>query len=190
MARVTAPNRGYSGISAGVQFKDGVGETDNPAALAYFRQAGYGIDGDPPVPQAPPEADARAHTGPEAIGTRLRDAAVDPRASDFLPPTNAGEADPHGPRVVAPGIHAHETGPIVPGPVPRGNQAQEEKETAVDQAVFVEQLDVADVVGGTRPTQSARKAEWVDFAVARGMRRRDAEALTVAEIQDRYPEGG
>lgn len=35
------------------------------------------------------------------IGTPLRDAAVDPRPGDFLVPTNAGLADPHGPRVVA-----------------------------------------------------------------------------------------
>lgn len=34
-------------------------------------------------------------------GTRIRDAAVDPLPTDFLPPTNAGEADPHGPEVIA-----------------------------------------------------------------------------------------
>jgi hypothetical protein len=31
----------------------------------------------------------------------IRDAAVDPRPEDFLPPTNAGQANPHGPEVVA-----------------------------------------------------------------------------------------
>ena len=31
----------------------------------------------------------------------MRDAAVDPRPKDLLPPTNAGHADPHGPDVIA-----------------------------------------------------------------------------------------
>lgn len=39
------------------------------------------------------------------VGTPLRDAAVDPRPGDFLPPTNAGEpgpeGNPHGPSVVS-----------------------------------------------------------------------------------------
>lgn len=38
-------------------------------------------------------------------GTRLRDAAVDPRPEDYRPPTNAGEpgelGNPHGPHVIA-----------------------------------------------------------------------------------------
>ena len=42
------------------------------------------------------------------LGTPLRDAAVDPRPGDHLPPTNAGEpgpfGNPHGPTVVAPGL--------------------------------------------------------------------------------------
>ena len=44
MFKVRAPNRTHSGISAGVSFVAGVGHTDNPAALAYFRRAGYGIE--------------------------------------------------------------------------------------------------------------------------------------------------
>ncbi len=33
-------------------------------------------------------------------GTPTRDGAVDPRAHDFMGPTNAGKANPHGPLVV------------------------------------------------------------------------------------------
>lgn len=48
----------------------------------------------------------------EQVGTKLRDAAVDPRPGDFLPPTNAGEpgqlGNPHGPTVVSPQIHGSE----------------------------------------------------------------------------------
>jgi hypothetical protein len=35
------------------------------------------------------------------LGTPLRDAAVDPKPEDFLPPTYAGQANPHGPHVVS-----------------------------------------------------------------------------------------
>ena len=51
------------------------------------------------------------------VGSPLRDAAVDPKPWDFLPPTNAGEADPHGPLVVAPGIHGVGPKPIRGGEV-------------------------------------------------------------------------
>ncbi len=43
MATILAPNKSHNGISAGVRFTAGVGETDNPAALAYFGKAGYTI---------------------------------------------------------------------------------------------------------------------------------------------------
>lgn len=41
---------------------------------------------------------------PDRTGTPLRDGAVDPRPDDYLGPSNAGEADPHGPLVVNPGL--------------------------------------------------------------------------------------
>jgi hypothetical protein len=51
--------------------------------------------------------DLAQHAGP-----KLRDAAVDPRPGDFLPPSNAGvpgpEGNPHGPMVVAPELRAIE----------------------------------------------------------------------------------
>ena len=40
---VKSPVEGYSGISAGVQFKDGVGTTDNPNAAAWLRSKGYEV---------------------------------------------------------------------------------------------------------------------------------------------------
>ena len=39
--------------------------------------------------------------GEVQIGTPLRDASVDPQPDDYVVPTNAGEADPHGPAVRA-----------------------------------------------------------------------------------------
>lgn len=44
MAKVKTPVEGYSGTVAGVEFKDGAGETDNAGALAYFARHGYEID--------------------------------------------------------------------------------------------------------------------------------------------------
>jgi hypothetical protein len=137
--------------------------------------------------------------GEQVVGTRLRDAAVDPRPEDFLPPTNAGEADPHGPLVVAPGIHASETGPIHPGDVHVDDTAkQEEQETALAEAVFVRNEDVTEATRAAaegeeaqrehRPAQSAPKAEWVDYAILRGVSREDAESMTKADLIAAYTE--
>ena len=42
--KVYAPNMQYNGISAGVQFVDGVGETADPRKLHWFRTHGYAVD--------------------------------------------------------------------------------------------------------------------------------------------------
>lgn len=63
MPRVKTPVEGFSGVVAGVAFTDGVGETDNPTALSYFRRHGYGIGSKPPV--VPTAGDAR--TGVEQL---------------------------------------------------------------------------------------------------------------------------
>jgi hypothetical protein len=44
MFTVRAPNTAHNGITAGVRFTAGVGQTDSPAALAYFARAGYTIE--------------------------------------------------------------------------------------------------------------------------------------------------
>lgn len=44
MAKIYAPNKQYSGISAGVAFAKGVGETNNPALLEWFRDHGYTVE--------------------------------------------------------------------------------------------------------------------------------------------------
>lgn len=41
--KVTAPVVGFSGVVANVEFVDGVGETDNPTAVAYFKRHGYDV---------------------------------------------------------------------------------------------------------------------------------------------------
>lgn len=42
--RITTPVKDFTGEVAGVAFARGVGHTSNPAALNYFRSAGYGVE--------------------------------------------------------------------------------------------------------------------------------------------------
>lgn len=191
MTRIHAPVRTYNGVSAGVRFTDGVGETDDAAAISYFTRAGYGI-GRPAGTPAPAPAPV-SQPATVQLGAPLRDAAVDPMPQDFLPPTNAGEADPHGPLVVSPQLHGSETGPIRPGDVFVDDIArQQAAETALAQAVFVDHQDVgeATVAAGDSarnevPGVNARKADWVTYAEASGIPRDEAEDLTIAEIKSR-----
>ena len=45
--KVFAPNRQYTGISASVSFCNGVGETENPRLLHWFKSHGYEVEGLP-----------------------------------------------------------------------------------------------------------------------------------------------
>lgn len=180
MATVTAPVADFEGEVIGVTFKKGVAETSDNRALAYFGRHGYGIDGSGPRP-APEPADPRLigedGDGIEPVGTKLRDAAVDPKPEDYLPPTNAGEANPHGPEVISPEIHGSEgVRPVRPGDVPEA-PAQEPAETA--HAVELTEPELV------QPKGNGTKAEWVEWAVAHGVDRTGAEAATVADLKGR-----
>lgn len=190
--------RGYTGEVAGVRFDDGTVVTD-PSALpdpersaravvSYARRHGLRIvdnrlmvpePGDPEAPD--PRKVGFLGSGIEPVGTRLRDAAVDPQPEDFLPPTNAGEANPHGPEVVAPELHGSEgTRPVKPGPVPDEPAVQE----AAEQAHAEEATDVE--AEHSVPAKSASKAEWVAHAVAQGMDPDLAEKATKADLVKVY----
>lgn len=162
---VHSPVPGYTGHVINVEFADGKAsvERSDVQALAYFRRHGYGIDGPAGAAQTSPDPRdvGQDGNGVEVVGTRLRDAAVDPRPGDFLPPTNAGKANPHGPTVVAPGIHAVPPAPIVPGPV-SSPAAQERAETAAAEAALVEPsgapVSVVEGEEAERPSTRARSA--------------------------------
>ncbi|KUN34827.1 hypothetical protein AQJ30_27550 [Streptomyces longwoodensis] len=114
MARITTPVPGYSGPGpAGVMFQDGVGHSDDQAVIDYCRGAGYGIDEEPPRRETPQVPDPREVTT-VVVGAPARDAAVDPSPADFRPPVNAGEANPHGPQVWAPGLPGGGLQPTAP----------------------------------------------------------------------------
>jgi hypothetical protein len=159
----------------------------NDGIRRYLAEQGYGIDADArPPAEAPAPPDPRDRADATQIN-RLRDAAVDPKPEDFLPPVNAGAENPHGPQVVAPGIHAAPGKPIHPGPVGRGGtgdeptvvpdpDAQGANESTLAQASLVDQVPAGDAVqaaaaradqvnadqpgasaGGKKPTRRAAK---------------------------------
>lgn len=43
MAKIYAPNKQYNGISAGVMFVNGVGETSDPHLIKWFQEKGYKV---------------------------------------------------------------------------------------------------------------------------------------------------
>lgn len=44
MAKILAPNREYTGVSASVAFCNGIGETDNPTLISWFKEHGYIVE--------------------------------------------------------------------------------------------------------------------------------------------------
>lgn len=156
MPTITAPAKTPGKVSTyfgpyNITFEDGVAEFDGDlpdGLVAYLYAQGYDVDGEHADPVEPPAAtDSRDHEDPVVVGSPLRDAAVDPQPEDFLAPVGAGDGDPHGPDVVAPGIHATAPGPIVPGTVGSADY-QDGKESAVAEAVLVDNRPATEVATG------------------------------------------
>lgn len=135
MTKIQSPIEGFSGDTTfGVtklKFENGAAEAkDVPeGVLSYLRSKGFTVDGKTiDLPEPPEPVDSR-DVSENQLGSKLRDAAVDPQPEDFLPPVNAGKADPHGPKVVAPQIHAAKEQPVRPGKVSDDNKVQEKAES-------------------------------------------------------------
>lgn len=129
--------------------------------------------------------DSRQFDNDGLIGTRLRDAAVDPRPGDFLVPTNAGEADPHGPQVIAPEIHASEgVRPVKGGEVhvddPSAQAAAETEHASKVQDVGAEVSE--------SPAGNAARETWEAYAIAQGYPAEGLEGRTRNEIRDLFAE--
>lgn len=219
--KVYAPSDQFKGTVAGVVFADGVGEYDpkqNLAAHGYFRRHGFGIGSKPkPAPGPTSQAEKRLReltTAPHVVaGTPLRDAAVDPKPEDFLPPTNAGKANPHGPTVVAPEIHHEGPKGIRPGSVAVDDAArQEREEKALAAAILIDNEahpaqpadaeSLAEVDRGPKglsdpgsasaadpgemPAKSASQKAWAAYAVSQGMDPGEADGATRASLIERY----
>lgn len=217
MAKIETPIPGYSGPGpGGIHFVDGVAESDDVAVIGYCQSAGYKVSGKVLNPRTETEvADPREVGDAEVLGTRLRDAAVDPEPEDFLAPVNAGKANPHGPEVVSPEIHASGPSGIRPGDVPvEDPRKQEAREKDFAKARLVDNTPAPEVVAAvvdvedhgplglsdpgsadrgraeageaSAPAKAASKAEWVDYAVSQGADREEAESQTKAGLVEQY----
>lgn len=51
MAKIYAPNKEYTGVSAGVPFCNGVGETENTHVIEWFKAHGYRVDEPMEIPE-------------------------------------------------------------------------------------------------------------------------------------------
>jgi len=60
--KVYAPNKQYTGVSASVSFCNGVGETDDPCLINWFRSHGYEVETQIRNQEEPPEENPE---GPE-----------------------------------------------------------------------------------------------------------------------------
>jgi hypothetical protein len=158
MAKVEAPNKDYNGPGPGdAVFKNGVAEVDDDAALNYYRSAGYTVSGKVESPVESPEPPDPREVTHETVGTRLRDAAVDPEDSDFLAPLNAGKDNPHGSNVVSPEIHASGPAGIRPGDVfVEDTDKQEKREKAYADARLIQQESAAEAVAKEVPDTEDR----------------------------------
>ncbi|HHV13212.1 MAG TPA: hypothetical protein GXX75_23340 [Clostridiales bacterium] len=54
MAKIIAPNKQYTGISASIPFINGQGETDSPVLIDWFRQHGYIVEDEEQEPPKEP----------------------------------------------------------------------------------------------------------------------------------------
>src|SRR4051794_21100953 len=113
--KITSPVKGYTDTTqigpVTLTFQDGVAEYEGtlPSGVrAYLKEQGYGL-GSTRAKESEPQPgplDPRTVAADQQVGTKIRDGAVDPRPGDFLGPTNAGDANPHGTQVVSPEISA------------------------------------------------------------------------------------
>lgn len=169
--KIHSPAEGYTGQDrygeTVLDFQDGVAEFDGDLPVGvrmYLEGRGYGLGSKKavaPEPLSEPADPRELEDGGSVVGTRLRDAAVDPEPGDFLAPVNAGEANPHGPSVVSPEIHASGPAGIRPG------------------EVFIEDPD----------KQEAREKAFAEARLIEGATAAEANAAEVSDVDDRGPLG-
>lgn len=190
--KITAPIKGHNDTTSvgphTLHFKDGVAEVEHlsDGAKAWLKSHGYGIGSASPKA---PEQDAPAPPDPrkvatEQVGTRIRDAAVDPKPGDFLAPTNAGQANPHGPDVVNPGVHAEQgVRPVKGGDVHVGDpEAQNAAETKHAARVLAGQS----ITSAEQPAGNASTEAWREFALAQGVSVEELDGKSRDELREQY----
>lgn len=63
MAKIIAPNRDYNGESATVVFVDGIGQTDDPWLISWFKSSGYEVEGAKPEEEPAEDEEFPKHVG-------------------------------------------------------------------------------------------------------------------------------
>lgn len=195
--KIHSPVKGYTDRTEigpyVLEFVDGVADYDedkhgalNDGVKAYLRDQGYGLGSKAAIePDAAPEPPDPREVGTQKVGTPVRDGAVDPRPGDFLGPTNAGEANPHGSQVVNPEIHASEgVRPVKPGDVHVGDpDAQDAAEKAHTEA-STDGTPVAD--GSVQPAGNGSLEDWQEYARSKGATDADLDGKGRNDLRDTY----
>lgn len=79
MTKIFAPNKEYTGMSAGVSFCNGVGETDTPRIIEWFKSHGYCVEEPVEIPE------------PETGMPAMEDEDMDPEQAPALKKKPAGK---------------------------------------------------------------------------------------------------
>lgn len=175
--KITSPVKGYTETTqvgpVTLDFQDGVAEHDGTlpdGVRAYLTEQGYGLgDTSAKAPEPQPEPLDPRDVGTEKVGTPTRDAAVDPRPGDFLAPTNAGDANPHGTEVVSPEIHASQgVRPVKPGEVHVDDPAKQDAAETAHAAAATDGTPVDDTAKPAEPAGNASRDDWAAYVTALG----------------------
>ena len=59
MTKIYAPNKRYNGVSASVKFVNGVGETNDPHLINWFKSKGYKVENEKKTKIAEPKAEPK-----------------------------------------------------------------------------------------------------------------------------------
>lgn len=195
MTKITSPIQGFSGrTSIGattLTFTDGVAEHDGDlpdGVKAYLKRTGYGIGSKAAsAPEGAPEPADPRKVADEQVGSRLRDAAVDPKSGDYLAPVNAGQANPHGPQVVSPEIHSSQgVRPVKPGDVHVDDADAQDADEKAHTAAATDGTPVTDGADESRPKGNASLEAWQEYARTQGATDEDLDGATRDELRDRY----
>jgi hypothetical protein len=186
---IHSPVKDYTGRTIigpiSLNFTDGEAKYDGELSEGvknYLTANGYGVNGKAGDPAETPEPADPRETGRQQVGTPLRDAAVDPKPTDFLPPTNAGQANPHGSQVVSPELHASQgVRPVTPGDVNTEDpEAQESKETSHTEKVQESGTELE------KPPGNAIREAWEAYAIAQGKTTDELDGLGRDAIRDMF----
>jgi len=96
MAKIHAPNKDYTGISATVKFEKGVGETDDEVLITWFEEHGYKVEDSPKAAKPKTEKAGTNQTGAETGKTKGKKAKPETEKQPEGNQTAEGENDQTG----------------------------------------------------------------------------------------------